>query len=86
MSNINDGISKSNQLADGARYVFINAFVFFSAFLLRDISDKLWNHSLRTEQMNFGRSIGFQFLLFFIVFMITMFVAMFWKNNGTTIG
>jgi hypothetical protein len=85
MATVNANISKSDQISDGARYVFINAFVFFSAFLLRDLVVKIWDHSFKTRDISFWRSIGYQILLFFLVFSITLLAGMFWTNNGTSV-
>ena len=77
--------NRVNQLNDGARRVFLNTFVFFSAIILRDVVDKLWQHLVFKTDIQFWRSIGLQFLLFFIIFSSTVIAGMYWTDYGTDI-
>ena len=78
-------MANSHEASDAAREVFITAFSFLSAFLLRDIVAKLWEKLTTKKEQKFGMVILYQFLLFLLIFIITIIAAVYWNNYGTDV-
>ena len=76
-------ISFTIRVSDGARYIFVSSLTFLLAFTLRDVLKSIWDHLVTKDNVTFWWSVGYQFIFFFVLFVVLMAIALIWKNNRT---